>query len=107
MKNTVKVALGIVTGGVLVYLNQRRKQKNSRSQLFTAPDGMQYRENQLYRTSNGDVYKNGKKVHFDLPSNKGENPSRVDANFNNKHLMENQNVHIPEVNYHQRGIRHK
>lgn len=105
MKNSVKVALGIVTGGVLIYLNQKRKQK-SKALLYTAPDGNQYKEDQMYRTAEGDVYKNGKKVHFELPSDSVQNKSRVDSNFNNQHLNENVNLNH-EVSYHQRGQRHQ
>ena len=36
MKNSVKIALGVVAGGVLVLLNHKRKNRANKNQMFTA-----------------------------------------------------------------------
>lgn len=107
MKNSVKITLGIVAGGILVFLNKKRKQRmNNKRQTFTAPDGHQYSENQMYRTSEGEVFRNGKKMRVQIPLNSSQNLSKVDSGFNNQHLNENFNLPKTEVSYHQKGTRH-
>ncbi|KFF01046.1 hypothetical protein IX39_10625 [Chryseobacterium formosense] len=107
MKNAIKVALGIVAGGSLVYLAKKIKQRKEKENLFTAPDGNTYKENQTYRTADGEVFKNGKKVHIQVPTDSGNHQNRVDPGFNNQHLNEKANLPKPEVAYHQRGDRHR
>lgn len=107
MKNTVKIALGLATGGLLIYLNQKRKNQKNKENTFTAPDGNQYDKDQVYRTAQGETYKNGKKFHYNTPANAAQNFNQVDSNFNNQHLNENYNNPQQEVSYHQRGDRHR
>lgn len=107
MKNSLKVALGIMTGGVLIFLNYKRKQRGNNKRVFTAPDGNQYKENQMYRTATGEIYKNGKKVRTELPKDSFKNQSKVDSHFNNQNLNENFSLPKNEVSYHQRGDRHR
>lgn len=107
MKNSVKIALGIVTGGVLIFLNQKRKQRKNKGEIFTAPDGNQYKENQMYRTAEGEVFRNGKKMRVQIPLDSSHNQSKVDPHFNNQHLNENLNSSKNNVSYHQKGDRHQ
>ncbi|SDQ09601.1 hypothetical protein SAMN05421664_0456 [Chryseobacterium soldanellicola] len=108
MNNKVKIALALLVGGSLVFLSKRRK-KNNKLKKFTAPDGNIYRENQIYRTFDNKLYKNGKQIHFDVPEadlqtsaannfegNTIENISSYQAQAVNKN-----------VNYHQKGNRHQ
>ena len=62
MKNTIKVALGFAAGGALILLNQLRKKRKKQNEKFTAPDGHKYIKNEMYRNSEGDIFKNGKKL---------------------------------------------
>ncbi|MGO4709743.1 hypothetical protein AB4Y90_11640 [Chryseobacterium sp. 2TAF14] len=105
MKNSVKIALGIVAGGALIFLNNKRRARSNKNQTFTAPDGNEYGENQMYRTAEGEVFKNGKKIRFETPGNTQSDHSHVEANFKNQHLNDH---HIPnqQVSYHQKGTRH-
>ena len=101
MKNSVKIALGIVAGGVLVFLNQKRKGRNNKNHKFTAPDG-----NQMYRTAEGEVFKNGRKVHFETPENALPTHNHVETNLKNQQLNNNHNSN-QQVSYHQKGDRHQ
>ena len=62
MKNTIKVALGFAAGGALILLNQLRKKRKKQNEKFTAPDGHKYIKNEMYRNSEGEIFKNGKKL---------------------------------------------
>lgn len=107
MKNSIKIALGIVTGGALVYLAKKRLQGKNTGEVFTAPDGNQYKENQMYRTAEGEVFRNGKKMRVQTPVNSSQNLSKVDSKFNSQHLNENFNLPKNDVSYHHRGDRHQ
>ncbi|WP_175622369.1 hypothetical protein [Chryseobacterium schmidteae] len=106
MKNSVKIALGIVAGGVLVFLNQKRKGRTNKNHTFTASDGNQYGENQMYRTAEGEVFKNGRKIRFDTPENVLPAHNHVETNFKNQQFNNNQNS-SQQVSYHQKGDRHQ
>lgn len=105
MKNSVKIALGIVAGSAVILLAKKRKALFNKNQKFTAPDGNQYGENQMYRTADGEVFKNGKKIRFETPENTSANHNHVEANFNNQHLNDHYTPNQP-VSYHQKGTRH-
>ena len=105
MKNSVKIALGVVAGGVLVFLNHKRKNRANKNQIFTAPDGNKYKENQMYCTAEGDVYKNGRKLRLETPENNVPVQNHVEPGFNDQHLNNNNNA-SQQVSYHQKGTRH-
>lgn len=107
MKNSVKIALGIAAGGILVYFNKRRKQQKNEENIFTAPDGNQYKRDQIYLTAQGEAFKNGKKMRLETPENSSQQQHRVDTNFNSQQLNENYDFPQHEVSYHQRGDRHR
>lgn len=104
MKNTVKVALAFVAGGALLLLNQKRRKKKQETKNFIAPDGNTYQENQIYRTIEGKLYKNGKPLHFDTPNPERNSQSMThhDENRSNNYETKPKNVE-----YHQRGDRHR
>lgn len=106
MKNIVKLALGIVTGGALVYLVKKMKQQKD-SQMFTASDGNKYKQDQTYRTADGEIFRNGKKIHIKTPVDSENHQNHVDPAFNNQHLNEKVNLPNPNIAYHQRGDRHR
>jgi hypothetical protein len=105
MNNKIKIALAIVAGGSLILLNLRRRKRNL-SKIYTAPDGNTYRENQIYRTFDHKLYKNGKQISLETPQvelkantiNAGGNHT---ADISKKLQTVNK-----EVNYHQKGNRH-
>ncbi|MFY1046355.1 hypothetical protein [Chryseobacterium sp. GP-SGM7] len=107
MKNSVKIALGIVTGGVLIFLNQKRRQRKNNGEIFTAPDGNQYKENQMYRAANGEVFRNGKKLRSQIPLDFSYKQNKFDSNMNNQNLNENFNLPKNNVSYHHKGDRHR
>lgn len=107
MNNKVKIALALIAGGTAILLNQRRKKLSKKTKIFTAPDGTTYKENQIYRNSEGKAYRNGKVVHFDHLEFDSEPHS---ANpFNHLHsdkASKNYQAKPQNVDYHQRGKRH-
>ncbi|KFF11015.1 hypothetical protein N6B72_13610 [Chryseobacterium soli] len=105
MKNTVKIALGLLAGGSLIFLGLKRK--NRKIKTFTAPDGNTYQENQTYRTFDNQLYKNGKKIHFSTPESEQKSySSSHQYNENNDPVSKKYQTVNKEVNYHQKGIRH-
>lgn len=107
MKNSVKIALGVAAGGILVYLNQRRKNQKNQENTFTAPDGNSYKKDQIYLTAQGETFKNGKKIRLETPENTSQHHNHIDANFNNQPLHENYEIPQQEISYHQKGDRHR
>jgi len=104
MKNTVKIALGLLAGGSLIFLGLKRK--NKKLKTFTAPDGNTYQENQTYRTFDNQLYKNGKRIRFSTPESEQKSYSSSHYDENNDPISKKyQNVN-KDVNYHQKGIRH-
>jgi len=105
MNNNVKIALGIIAGGSLVLATQLLKSKK-KNKIFTAPDGNSYKENQMYRTAHGEIFQNGKQLHFETPGLLAEAYQSLDSNYGNDKSSRN-NQSIPRnINYHQKGVRH-
>lgn len=106
MKNSLKIALGIAAGGALVLLARKRKLSRDRN-TFIAPDGKSYRENEMYRTSEGDIYKNGKLMHFETPELSAAANAKIDSNLYRKNSGKENNQSLSHnVTYHKRGVRH-
>lgn len=106
MKNSIKVALGFAVGGGLILLSQLRQRKKKQIEKFTAPDGHQYLKNQMYRTAEGDIFKNGNKMHFETPQHLTDANNKIDAHLNNQKIN-NQNTVSKSVLYHKTGTRHR
>jgi len=104
MNNKVKIALAVLTGSAIVLAF--RKAKKNKEELFTAPDGISYRKDQIYRTFEGDLYKNGKKFHFNVPEAQPENNLKT-LSEDSGNVINNYDSQIKEVNYHQKGARHQ
>jgi len=102
MNNKIKVALAFAAGGALFLLNKKRR-KNQKSKTFTAPDGNEYKENQMYRTSNGKLFKNGKEVIFSTPYLDNDSQQIY---HQDDHLKNNYQSRPKNVEYHQKGNRH-
>lgn len=103
MNNKIKVALAFAAGGALFLLSKKRR-KNQKSKTFTAPDENEYRENQMYRTSNGKLFKNGKEISFSTPYL--DNDSQP-VHHQDDHLQNNYQSRPKNVEYHQKGNRHR
>ena len=106
MKNTIKVALGFAAGGALILLNQLRKKKQRQDKQFMAPDGNKYLKNEMYRNAEGEIFKNGKKMHFDTPKHLTDANSKIDARLAKNVNVNAQNQIGRNVTYHKRGVRH-
>ena len=104
MNNKIKVALAFVAGGALFLLNKKRKKLNKKSKMYTAPDGNEYRENQTYRTSDGKLFKNGKELSFSTPHLDSDSQQ---IHHQNDHLPHNYQSKPKNVEYHQKGNRHR
>ena len=105
MNNKIKIALAVMAGGSLILLNQLRKRRKSKR--FTAPDGNSYLKDQIYRTAEGELYKNGKPLHFNTLQSEQDNHQYI--NYDNKINDKPKNYdasNIKNVEYHQRGVRH-
>lgn len=105
MNNTVKIALALAAGSSLLYMGLRKK--NKKKEVFLAPDGNTYKENEIYRTYDNKLFKNGKEFHFETPE--------LDDHFpksNTFYGTMNGNTHLKQqtanknVTYHHKGIRH-
>lgn len=105
MNSKIKVALALIGAGTLVAWRMKRK-KNSNLKTFTAPDGNTYKENQLYRTFDNKLYKNGKQIQFETPV--------MDQKKTDNHAFDEHSSTIPKnyesvnqnTTYHQKGVRH-
>ena len=106
MKNTIKVALGFAAGGALILLNQLRKKKKKEQNKFMAPDGNKYLKNEMYRNAEGEIFKNGKKLHFETPKHLTDANNKIDARTSKNFQMNDQNHNNRNVIYHKRGVRH-
>lgn len=106
MKNTIKVALGFAAGGALILLNQLRKKRKKEQNKFMAPDGNKYLKNEMYRNADGEIFKNGKKLHFETPQLLVNANNKIDALISKKFQSNDQNASNRNVTYHKRGIRH-
>ncbi|WP_374464723.1 hypothetical protein [Chryseobacterium sp.] len=65
MNNTVKIAMALAAGSSLLYLGLRKK--SQKKKLYLAPDGNTYKKDQIYRTYDNKLYKNGKEFHYNVP----------------------------------------
>lgn len=106
MKNTIKVALGFAVGGSLILLNELRKRKKKKEYNFIAPDGNEYQKDEMYRNAEGEIFHNGRKLHFETPNLLIEANNRIDSNLNKNIHLNIQNPIDRNVNYHKRGVRH-
>ncbi|MCS3869550.1 hypothetical protein J3D55_002466 [Chryseobacterium ginsenosidimutans] len=107
MNNKVKVALAVIAGGTLILAGLRRK-KREKLKTFTAPDGNTYKENQIYRTFDNKLYKNGRPIHFETPETEPENHSSNNYyNGNTGNFSKNNLNHNKNASYHQKGSRHQ
>ena len=103
MNNKIKIALSLLAGGSLIYFGM--KKKNGKTKKFTAPDGNTYGENQMYRTFDNKLYKNGKQIHFNTPEPENKSNSSYGYKTNSEKLAKKYQTENHEVNYHQKGIR--
>lgn len=106
MNSKVKIALALVAGSSLIYLGLRKKSKKIKT--FVAPDGNTYEENQIYRTFENKLFKNGKEFHFTTPEpNQNSYSSTLNSDKKSDNLSKNYQTVNKDVNYHQKGIRHQ
>lgn len=105
MNNIVKITLALAAGSSLLYMSLRKKSKKNK--IYLAPDGNAYKENQIYRTYDNKLYKNGKEFHYPLPQ--VEN----DQYFNKNYSTTTDNVYSyyktdhKSTQYHHKGLRHQ
>jgi len=103
MKTKFKIALGLIGTAALVLWNTRRKKRKI---IFTAPDGNTYKENQIYRTSDNKLYKNGKLFHFPTPPQIPDVSLKVHTE-NTESIHKNIQLAQKNTSYHQKGNRHR
>lgn len=87
MNNTVKIALAIAAGSSLLYMSLRKKVRQKK--IYLAPDGNTYEEDQIYRTYDNKLYKNGKEFYYNLP-NQHDEPISATINY----IAVNKNVSL-------------
>lgn len=105
MNNKIKIALALVgAGSILAWRMNRRK--GGKKKTFTAPDGNTYQENQIYRTFDQKIYKNGKQIQFETPEMSLNNSVNHPFEGQTDNLSKNYNKVNKEINYHQKGVRH-
>lgn len=106
MNNIVKIALALAAGSSLLYLGLRKKSK--KINLYIAPDGNIYKENQIYKSYDNKFYKNGKEFHYKIPD-LSDTPYEIDTNYNTMTapLHVSYKVHHRNPVYHHKGLRHQ
>jgi len=105
MNNKIKIALGLIAGGALIYLGRKIKNRESKSKTFIGEDGNTYKKDEMYFTADGKVYRNGKLLHFKTPET-NEYVTAPKTNFNSETPPKNYEAQPKNVEYHQRGVRH-
>ncbi|SEM33624.1 hypothetical protein SAMN05421856_102469 [Chryseobacterium taichungense] len=105
MNNKIKVALALIGAGTVVAWRMNRKSKG-KLKSFTAPDGNTYQENQLYRTFDNKLYKNGKQIHFETPETNQNSAGNHTFDEHADHLPKNYETVNKDITYHQKGVRH-
>jgi hypothetical protein len=104
MNNKIKVALALIGAGSIVAWGMKRK-RNGKLKTYTAPDGNAYQENQIYRTFENKLYKNGKEIHFETPPK--EQKSSGNNTFNEVNTIPKNYDNVNQnITYHQKGVRH-
>ncbi|MDR6460466.1 hypothetical protein J2786_003600 [Chryseobacterium vietnamense] len=104
MNNTVKIALALAAGSSLLYMGLRKRIKQKK--VYLAPDGNTYKENQIYRTYDNKLYKNGKEFHYNLPDQHDELTSNMKSIKVNKNSPLNYSISQKNTAYHHKGVRH-
>lgn len=105
MKNSVKVALGFFAGGSLVLITHLLRKNRNNLKSFIAPDGNSYNENEMYRDSQGEIFKNGRKLHFETPELLSQANRHIDT-YQNNMKMNSVNQPFKNTGYHHKGVRH-
>ncbi|UKB82338.1 hypothetical protein LF887_15135 [Chryseobacterium sp. MEBOG06] len=103
MNKIVKITLALAAGSFLLYLDQRKKKKKTK--IYLAPDGNTYKENQIYRTYNNRLYRNGKEFHYSLPELDDHHYSNT--KYSNDHVHIQYKTIQKNTNYHHKGVRHQ
>ncbi|MDQ0594535.1 hypothetical protein QFZ37_002904 [Chryseobacterium ginsenosidimutans] len=106
MNNKVKIALSLIAGGTLILLSLKRKRRQ-KLKTFIAPDGNSYKENQIYRTFDNSLYKNGKRIHFNKPELEENQSSGDYYDGDTGNLLKNKLNINKNISYHQKGNRHQ
>lgn len=106
MNNTVKIALALAAGSSLLYLGLRKKTKKKK--LYFAPDGNTYNENQIYRTYDNKLYKNGKEFHYNVPD-LSQDLYEASINYNklSSPIDFSNKPQGKKSYYHHKGLRHQ
>ncbi|SEV97533.1 hypothetical protein SAMN05421841_0443 [Chryseobacterium wanjuense] len=94
----------MIVGGALVYLGRKIKNRKNDSEVFVGEDGNTYKKDEMYFTSDGKVYKNGKELHFKTPET--DNVTDSKSNFKNESIPKNYDAQPKNVEYHHKGVRH-
>lgn len=105
MNNIVKITLALAAGSSLLYMGLRKKGKKSK--VYLAPDGNTYKENQIYRTYDNKLYKNGKEFHYHMP--KLENDQSFNKNYSTTTdtIYSNYKTDHKSTRYHHKSLRHQ
>lgn len=105
MNISMKIGLGLLAGGTLVLAGKLLRKNRNKLKSFTAPDGNSYQEDEMYRTSEGDIFKNGRKMHFETPELLSQANRHIDTYQNNINRY-NANQSVRNADYHHKGVRH-
>jgi len=106
MKNSVKIGLSLLAGGTAVLANHLIRKNRNKVQSFQAPDGNSYKENEMYRTAQGEIYKNGRKMHFETPELLSQANRHIDTYQNNQNVLNGATEPYRAADYHHKGVRH-
>ena len=61
----------------------------------------------MYRNSEGEIFKNGKKLNFETPQHLTDANNKIDSRINQNLSPKNQSPVSRNVTYHKTGTRHR
>lgn len=107
MNRLGKIALALAAGAAAATIYRRRKRLRNEMEKFTAPDGGKYGKDQTYRSSDGDLYRNGHKLHTDRGHIAPHDHHAPDHHQHDESRFNHQQNVNHNVAYHPRGNRHR
>ena len=105
MNNIVKLHWLLQQEVLLLYMGSGKKGKKSKS--ISCPDGNTYKENQIYRTYDNKLYKNGKEFHYPMPKLEDDQSFNKNYSTTTDTIYSNYKTDHKSTRYHHKGLRHQ
>ncbi|MBU4537222.1 MAG: hypothetical protein L6264_11895 [Weeksellaceae bacterium] len=109
MNTSLKIAIGLAaTAAGTLAVAVLRKRKGAEQQQFTAPDGTTYRKGERYHSADQKTYLNGREIRQEKPADHFLNDRNTSpSSYPNDAASNHYDGAVKNVQYHQRGVRHR